>query len=405
MVSEIFPPQTGGSGRWFWEIYRRMPREEIVIAAGEHSRQLEFDRSHDLSVVRIPLSLKEWGLRSLAGFSGYCRSVRILLWVVEEKRIGVVHCGRCLPEGLMALALKFWCGIPYVCYAHGEEMNYATSSRELSWLVRRVLRGARFVIANSRNTENLLRREWRLSPRRIRLLHPGVDTERFCPGRKDLGIRARLGWNDRPVVLTVGRLQKRKGHDQMILALKEVRKTIPDVLYAIVGEGDERAALEALVAREGLGDHVQFLGEIEDADLVRCYQQCDLFVLANRQVGQDIEGFGMVLLEAQACAKAVIAGASGGTAETMRIPETGRVVPCERPHELAHAVTAMLSDREGLVRMGLAARQWVLEHFDWGALSNQAKLLFACGQAGSTSPTKQSPRATDSRLSHCVERP
>src|SRR5207245_855592 len=131
-----------------------------------------------------------------------------------------------------------------------------------------------------------------------------------------------------------------------------------------------------LMKREGLGEHIQFLGEVGDDELIRCYQQCDLFVLPNRQVGQDIEGFGMVLLEAQACGKPVIAGASGGTAETMRIPETGRVVACDGPDDLAAAVIELLSDRARLDRMGAAGRQWVAEHFDWGALSRQALELF-----------------------------
>jgi phosphatidylinositol alpha-1,6-mannosyltransferase len=120
---------------------------------------------------------------------------------------------------------------------------------------------------------------------------------------------------------------------------------------------------------------------VDDAALVRCYQQCDLFALPNRQVGQDIEGFGMVLVEAQACGRPVLAGASGGTSETMRVPETGCVAPCEGPDLLAAAVAELLGDVERLERMGAAARQWVVEHLDWGALSRQARELFAGGRA------------------------
>src|SRR5262249_29561593 len=117
-------------------------------------------------------------------------------------------------------------------------------------------------------------------------------------------------------------------------------------------------------------------GEIEDDAMVRCYQQCDLFALPNRQVGKDIEGFGMVLLEAQACGRPVLAGTSGGTAETMRIPETGRVVSCDDLDALAAMVIELLSDREKLDQMGVAGRQWVVDRFDWAALSRQAAELF-----------------------------
>ena len=178
------------------------------------------------------------------------------------------------------------------------------------------------------------------------------------------------------MILTVGRLQKRKGHDMMIRALPAILRTVPNTLYAIVGDGEERPALEELVAQLGLRNVVQFLGELPDADTRVCYQQCDLFALPNRQVGDDFEGFGMVLLEAQACGKPVVAGDSGGTAETMRVPETGLVVPSDGPEPLAKLLTGLLADRERLARMGAAGRRWAVDHFDWAALSRRAAGLW-----------------------------
>ncbi|HEY7314591.1 MAG TPA: glycosyltransferase family 4 protein [Gemmataceae bacterium] len=379
LLSDNFPPRTGGSGRWFWETYRRLPRENYAVAAGEDPRQVAFDRTHDLRLWRLPLTLKAWGLRSLTGLTGYWRALRRLRPLLRSERIEMVHCGRCLPEGVMALALKWRYRLPYLCYVHGEDVTTAMYSREHAWMVRRVLHNAEFLIANSRNTERVLRDEWGLSAERVRVLHPGVDTDYFSPAGRDRAIRERLGWGDRPVILTVGRLQKRKGHDVMIRALSAVRRAVPDVLYVVAGDGEERPALDALTASEGAVDHVQFLGEISDADLLSCYRQCDLFALPNRQVGQDIEGFGMVLLEAQACGKPVVAGASGGTAETMRIPETGRVVCCDGPDELAALVSDLLSDRRRLEQMGQAAREWVVSRFDWEVLTRQAEQLFRFG--------------------------
>jgi phosphatidylinositol alpha-1,6-mannosyltransferase len=377
LITEVFPPQTGGSGRWFWEIYRRLPREQFLVAAGEHPQQAEFDRTHDLRLLRLPLKLQSWGIRSWGELCAYGRAIRALRRIVLDRKVAMIHCGRCLPEGLMALGLRFLTGTRFSCYVHGEDMTLATTSRELTWLTRRVVNRSAFFVANSQNTARILRALWGVAPNRIQVLHPGVDTERFTPASRDPAARERLGWGGRPVVLTVGRLQQRKGQDQMILALKQVRQTIPDVLYVIVGDGEEREPLRSLVARHDLGKHVQFRGEIDDEGLYTCYQQCDLFALPNRQVGQDIEGFGMVLLEAQACGRPVLAGTSGGTAETMRIPETGRVVPCDGADELAAAVIDLLSDRARLDRMGAAGRHWAAKHFDWGALSQQALQLFA----------------------------
>jgi phosphatidylinositol alpha-1,6-mannosyltransferase len=350
-----------------------------MIAAGEHVRQGEFDRTHDLRVARVPLSMQAWGLRSVEGLRGYWRALNHLRALVRAQRVKRVHCGRCLPEGVMALALKWWTGLPYLCYVHGEDVSTAANSREYTWLVRRVLGGAEFMIANSRNTERLLRTEWHVHPERVCVLHPGVDTRYFVPAGRNNQVRARLGWGQRPVVLTVGRLQKRKGHDRMILALRIIRKTVPNILYAVVGEGEEARALGELVTRHGLEDHVQFLGEVADKDLLHCYQQCDLFTLPNRQVDRDIEGFGMVLLEAQACGKGVVAGDSGGTAETMRIPETGRVVCCDGPDDLGALVVELLADPGRLARMGSAGREWVAGQFDWDVLSRQAERVFRFG--------------------------
>src|SRR5947209_2562179 len=96
LLSEVFPPQTGGSGRWFWEIYRRLPREGYVIAAGEHPDQAAFDRTHDLHVVRLPLSFSTWGVASLAGLRQYGRMARRLSRLTRAERVGQVHCGKCL---------------------------------------------------------------------------------------------------------------------------------------------------------------------------------------------------------------------------------------------------------------------------------------------------------------------
>src|SRR5262245_26410243 len=139
LISEIFPPRTGGSGRWFWEVYRRLPRAEYVIAAGEDPRAEEFDRTHDLRVNRLPLSFSNWGALSFRGLRGYFRALRPLRRLIRRHGITQVHCGRCFPEGVMALALKWWFGLPYVCYVHGEETSYTAQSRELHWLARRVV--------------------------------------------------------------------------------------------------------------------------------------------------------------------------------------------------------------------------------------------------------------------------
>jgi phosphatidylinositol alpha-1,6-mannosyltransferase len=387
LLAENFPPKTGGASRWFWELYRRMPQDRVVILTGEDRQPEPFDRKHDMAVMRMRLAMPEWGIASLRGLADYARNFRHLWRAVRCEGVEMIHCGRLLPEGWLVWLLRKSKGTPYLCYVHGEDLNLGLLSREFGWMMRRILRDAQLLVANSHNTTRLLTNVWNIPSERIALLHPGVDVARFVPADCSAEVRWRLGWHGRPIVLTVGRLQKRKGHDRLIHAMKRIRESIPDVLYAIVGEGEERPRLEALIGQLGLEGHVRLYGQLGDDDLLQCYQQCDLFALPNREVDGDIEGFGMVLLEAQACGKPVIAGTSGGTAETMCEGETGRLVPCDGPEDLAAVVTGLLLDDAQRERMGRAARRWTVEHFSWQSLVRQAQTLFpALGDGASGSP-------------------
>ena len=387
LMTEVFPPQTGGSGRWFWEIYRRLEPSETFILAGAQPGDAKFDRTHSLNIQRASMSFPTWGVASRSGLACYRQLAKRVERMIEAHKPDQLHCGKVLPEGFVAWWLKRKLSIPYLVYVHGEELNIAAGSRELSWMTRRVLRSAERVIANSENTAGLLRDDWGVSEEQLRVLHPGVDIDRFCPAERDLAVRGQLGWNDRPVILTVGRLQKRKGQDQLIRALPKLIDTYPDILYSIVGDGPERDALDRLVAELGVGEFVDFRGEVSDAEMVSCYQQCDIFALPNRTVDGDFEGFGMVLLEAQACGRPVIAGASGGTNEAMCDGQTGYVVNCASMSELCEMSDDLLADRDQRASMGRLGREWTTANFGWNSLAAKALEMFISDRA--------SPRASD----------
>jgi phosphatidylinositol alpha-1,6-mannosyltransferase len=376
LLSDIFPPKTGGSGRWFWEIYRRLPHTEYLVAASEHADTSTFDATHDLRVVRLPLEMQNRAISNWKSFTHYLHISRSVRRLARQEGVSTIHAARPLSEGLVARIVRLRTGIPYCCYTHGEDINIATTSRELKWLTRRVLRGASAIIANSNFTRELLLNDWNVPQEKVRLLHPGVDCEYFRPAPLDAEVRKRLGWEGRQVVLTVGRLQRRKGQDVMIEVVARLRERFPNVLYAIVGDGIERARLTELVQKLDVASQVQFLGEVKDTELLHCYQQCDVFALPNRAVGKDVEGFGMVLLEAQACGRPVLTGASGGTAETLKRGETGVVVACDRADEPAAALAELLADGEKLDRMGRAGRVWVEGKFNWPALAAEAQAIF-----------------------------
>ncbi|MEI8648924.1 glycosyltransferase [Paraglaciecola sp. Hal342] len=182
-----------------------------------------------------------------------------------------------------------------------------------------------------------------------------------------------MGWENQKVILTVGRLQERKGHDKLIEALPHIIERVPNALYAIIGDGERKAALHTLVQKLNLEAHVLFMSELDDEQMIQCYQQCDVFVLPNRTVGSDIEGFGMVLVEAQACERPVIAGDSGGTSETMLLGETGYIVDCTEPQALVGKICDLLENDTLRESMGKAGRKHVQQTLDWPVLSQALK--------------------------------
>lgn len=378
VLSEIFPPRHGGSGRWFYELYRRLAQGTVTIVTQDNAEpgDQKVDAVFPQRIHRIKMASPSWGLLSFTGLLFYART---LMRVLRLKPAGLtqIHCGRTIPEGFIGLLLARLLRKPLVCYVHGEDIEVARTSRELIWIVNRVLGGANRLICNSQNTKSLLMEHWHVPARKIEVINPGVDEHTFCPAEPDPEFRKRYDWDDRFVCLTVGRLQRRKGHDVMIRAIPKLLEAIPTLLYVIVGNGDQYERLSCLVKELRLREHVQFLDEIDDSDLIRCYQQCDVFILPNRTDGSDIEGFGMVLVEAQAAGKPVIAGNSGGTAETMQINKTGMIADCTSPTVLAQTVLELKHAMEQGQFRPKVCRQHVLDNLTWDQHTIKASEQFS----------------------------
>ncbi len=375
LLTEIFPPYVGGSGRLFWEIYSRQPAGRYAIATGMRAGSEASDPNFPHPIHRSPMDLGDRGLRNFRSLKYYLRTAFRIRKLMKATGSTMLHCGRNLPEGFVGYLMnRFW-GVPYLFFTHGEDIGVSRLSKEMTWMTRRVIARASLAVGNSFNTKRMLIEDWNCPEDKIRVIQPGVDCSRFAPKPRCVQTRRKLGWGDRPVILTVGRLQKRKGHDRLIRTLPGLLKKYPNLLYSLVGTGEEDAALKALSVELGVSNSVQFLGGIDDDQMVQAYQQCDLFALPNRTIGGDIEGFGMVLLEAQACGKPVIAGASGGTAETLT-DGTGSVVNCDEHHELEKLVSEVLSDRPKLEAMGQCGRAWVQEKFDWPKVAAGAGEVF-----------------------------
>ncbi|WP_324277315.1 glycosyltransferase family 4 protein [Blastococcus brunescens] len=202
---------------------------------------------------------------------------------------------------------------------------------------------------------------------RLAQLSPGVDVERFTPDADGAAVRERYGLGAAPVVVCVSRLVARKGQDVLVAGWPRVLARHPDARLLLVGAGPAEAALRRSVAARGLTGSVVFTGPVDPAELPGHYAAGDVFAMPcrTRRAGLDVEGLGMVFLEAAACARPVVAGTSGGAPETVREGVTGHVVDPRSPAAVAEILGDLLADPDRAHAMGAAGRRWVEERWSW----------------------------------------
>ncbi|QDV14252.1 GDP-mannose-dependent alpha-(1-6)-phosphatidylinositol monomannoside mannosyltransferase [Rosistilla oblonga] len=385
LLSEIFPPRPGGSGRWLYEVYTRLDHPAVALTNGGELPGTTREIVGNLTIIRQPFGLSETGFFSARGMSQYLRLLRRVRAIDRESPVDLARAARVVPEGwVLWLWKRFFGGPSYHVFAHGEEINLdgienggVMSSRQHRWMANLCFASAELVIANSENTARLLTDQWGVPRRRVTVAYPGVDALTFTPSSPGASVPARpylASWSNRFVLLTVGRLQRRKGHDNVIRSLPVLRNQIPDLLYVIAGSGEEETYLRRLADELNVTSLVEFRTNVSDEELTSFYQYCDLFVLANRQVGSDVEGFGMVLLEAAACGKPTIAGRSGGTSEAIADGETGFLVDGNDPAAVADTILKLHNDPALRAELGKAGRIRVERFFAWPIVAKSIPL-------------------------------
>lgn len=219
---------------------------------------------------------------------------------------------------------------------------------------------------------------------RLERLSPGVDIDRFTPDSVSRAqLRARYELGDRPVVLCLSRLVPRKGQDMLIRAFGQIRRRVPGAALVIVGGGPHRETLEALAQRAGVADDVLFTGGVPGDELPAHHAMADVFAMPcrTRGAGLDVEGLGIVFLEASASGVPVVAGRSGGAPETVRDGETGWVVDGTDVDAIATAVGDLLADPATADRMGAAGRDWVVQNWQWRTQGARLRGLLSGAQA------------------------
>ncbi|WP_119395170.1 glycosyltransferase family 4 protein [Salinibius halmophilus] len=362
LVSEIFPPTHGGSGRWFKEIYSRVSNANVHYLVGCHERRI-----NEGNITPYNLGSDQWGVMNFRGLVYYIRSSFKVLSVCRKHKTKQLHLGRAIPEGAMALLAKKFLGISMVSYIHGEDVLTARQSREHSAIVSTVLKNSDTIICNSKNTKSIIEKHWPKFSKKLVVLNPGVDTDYFRPSETNINTCNKFK------ILTVGRLQQRKGQDYLIEAIAHLRDFhgITDIQYDIVGDGPDRAAIKGAIEKNSAHELVNLHGALEDSEILAHYQACDLFAMTNRRIGSDDEGFGLVYLEAQACGKPVLSGESGGVLETFESGKTGFSVNAITPENISEKLLEIYKNRATLTEMGIAAREHVERTYDWSILAKR----------------------------------
>ena len=368
VLSERFLPGSGGSITWLYETYRRFAPGKVVVVAGANGNTELVDKTLPFKVERICMSMDDWDPTRPASFLSYLRMFLRVRKILRQYRLSQIHCMKVLPEGMIACCLRYVARVPYILYAHGEEIQMRLTSRKLGWLIPPLYKAAAKIIANSEHTKALLQ-EIGVPSARIHVIHPGVEAAAFQFDEVTRrAVRQHYKLDGAPVLLTVGRLQRRKGQDMVIKALLLIRKKYPDIKYLIVGGGEELESLQLLAKEEGVQDNVIFTGRIPDEERSAYYAACDIFIMPNRQIGADIEGFGMVFLEAGAAGKPVIGGRSGGTGEAIQEGVTGMRVDGDNVEEIAAAVMDLLANSKKAHVMGEQGRLRVKTAFSWDSI-------------------------------------
>ncbi len=361
VVTNDFPPRPGGIQAFVHSLASRQPAGEVVVFASSWKGAATFDAAQGFPVVRYPSSL-------MLPTRAVLRHARE---IAAAEGCDRVWFGAAAPLGLLAKPL----GLDRsVASTHGHEVGWAMlpGARQV---LRRIGRDVDVVTYLGAYTRS------KLAPviPRLERLPSGVDTAVFRPGAGGDAIRARHRLTGRPVVVSVSRLVERKGHDVLIRALPELRRRVPEAALLIVGGGPYRATLERIARETGVADHVVLTGSVPWEELPAHYDAGDVFAMPcrTRRAGLEVEGLGIVFLEASATGLPVVAGRSGGSPDAVLEGETGHVVDGTRVDEVARAVGDLLVDPEEARRMGAAGREWVEREWRWDVLAARLRELLA----------------------------
>ena len=375
VVTGHFPPEHGGVQTFTWEFLSRLPPDRLVVVAPAWPGAAEFDAGLDYPVIRR---------HGYALFGGLSR-------LVAEHRLSVGWITAMAPFGLYAPLIRRAGLSRLVASTHGQEIGWVRAL-PTRLALRRVSRALDAVSYLSEVTLPELRAG--LHPGTpLMQLAGGVHAERFADDTAGLAIRRRYRLGTGPVLISVSRLVRRKGHDLLLRVWPAVLARFPDAKLLIVGDGPMRNRLAEQAGREFAGS-VVLTGEVPAAELAAHYAAADVFVLPCRddRRGLQTEGLGLSTLEAAAAGLPVVVGRSGGSPASLLDSRTGLLVDPHSPEEVTDALLRLLADPGWAGRLGAAGRRWVRERWSWEDATGRLIALLR-GELPAEQPADPDPAA------------
>jgi len=372
IVTNDFPPRPGGIQNYLNSLATRLPADDLVVYApswesrtGSHE---EFDAEAPFEVVRHPTSL-------MLPTPDVLRRAK---QIMRARGCEAVWFGAAAPLALLGHSLRQAGARRIVASTHGHEVGWSMLPVARTAL-RRIGTGTDVVTYVSQYTRGRFASAFGADAA-LEHLPPGVDTDRFAPdevARAELRARYRLG--ERPVVVCLSRLVPRKGQDMLIRAMPAVRRRVPGAALLLVSGGPYRAKLERLAREQGVEADVVFTGSVPWPELPEHYAAGDVYAMPcrTRAAGLDVEGLGIVYLEASATGLPVVGGDSGGAPDAVREGETGFVVGGRDVAALAARLTDLLTDPAKAKAMGAAGREWVEREWRWETQAARLTRLLA----------------------------
>ncbi len=352
VVTNDLPPRRGGIQTFLHEIFRRQDPDSIAVLGPAESDSATFDNSAGYEIHRHqgPIIPTPWMARKIAEVAAVTGAEQVML-------------GSGMPNSHLIPFLRRR-GLPTaLVITHGNEAGWAQLPAGRALV--HPLNGARNVTYLGAFTHRILSKYVRPASK-LHRLPPGVDTDRFHPGSGGDILRSRWGVNDAFVIGTLTRLVPRKGVDILIRALPYVHRAVPDAVLLVAGDGPRKNELEQLARESGVADCVIFAGALADEELPAAYDAMDVFALPThtRKFGVDVEGLGIVFLEAAASGVPVLVGDSGGSVDAVQEGITGHLIGTNA-EAIAAEIVDIARDDDKREAMGAAGRQWMLDEWQW----------------------------------------